>query len=321
VLEYITNWETKMTPELILTGLLLIGTLGLYTLGKRLKQVDVALSTFMLFFLYLALVWLPLDWRNGLMALIIVLIGSAAGSFVGGAIFAAATYWVSGWIPGGMSALLLLVVALFVLLFIHDSIEHLKRINRAKRLEPGKATGGEVGLGGKIEATRPIPSPLPDVSCAAWWFTVGEATRNSGAAITLKRDDATALIELNNIKLGLAQNTRTIAAEELRKFIETNSISIAEPKPDDTGKLQWIEEGREAYLIGIPTWEARQEGASQYRESNLTAVFRSTPEQQCYLADHSKDHVHQGAIWDLAVGIGSFVNCALIVGFQLFVIE
>jgi energy-coupling factor transporter transmembrane protein EcfT len=308
-----------MTPDIILTALLLAATIGLYTLGNKLKQQDVAISTMLLFFMYLALVWLPPGWRDGLMGLCVILIGGAAGSFVGGIIFAAIVYGVGTLMTGGMSALLLIVVTLFVMLFVYDSVEHLKRIKRAKNLEPGKIPDAEVGIGGVIEATRPISSPLPDVVCAAWWFKMGDAQRNSSAELLLKSKELTSIIDLNNIRKTLGANNRTLEGEELKKFINANNLSLPEIKQDETGTLEWIEEGKEAYLIGIPTWESRQEGGiGQYRDNQMTAVFRSTPEQQCYLANHSKDDVYRGAIWDLAMGIGSVVQCSLIVGFQLF---
>ena len=307
-----------MRPELLLTFGLLALTLGLSLYGKRQQQTEAYVGPVMLLVLYLALLWMPLAWRNGVMSLIIVLIGLSLGSFFGGLLFAGITYAIGILVPGGMSVLLLILSALLMLMWIHEGVTQLRRIARAKRLEPGKIPASEVGVGGVAEALRPIQAPLPELKCAAWWLSYGEHKHHSASPLLLRGDQLNAIVELSGAELGMTKNTG-LDAKALQKFIADHQLTPFEGKPEEAATLKWIEEGQEAYVIGLPEWESRMESGDQYRESAMIPVFRARELHSVLLSNQSRDGVHRAARWDVALGLGMFVECALVIGTQLLV--
>jgi hypothetical protein len=305
-----------MSLETQVSFLLLMITLGLLLYGKRQQQVEAPLLTLLLLFFALALVWSPLSWRNSAIAALIILIGLSIGSVVGGLFFAAITYAIGVEVPGGMSVLLLLLSALFMLVWIHEGVTQLRRIARARALEPGKIPKAEVGVGGVAEALQPIRAPLPDLKCAAWWLVYREIKRHSPSPMLLKSNGLHAIVELSGASLGKT-NAKILDANEIKRFIETTQLAPFEVQPDKTATLNWIEEGQEAYVIGLPEWESRIESEGHYRESTMMPVFRSREDQPIYLANQDRVEVHRAARWSVALGLGMFAECALVMGAQL----
>ena len=305
-----------MNPEVIVSLALLTSTFCVSVYGKKLQQKDAIFNATLILSLYLALVWLPLGWRNGLTATLIVLIALSMGSLLGGLVFAFITYMIGRSVPGGMSVLLLLLVGLVTLFWVHEGVQHLRRIARARHLEPGKVPRGEVGLGGVVEALRPIPPPLPDVVCAAWWLEYKDNKRHSREPLRLKHPEMDALIDLSGASLSVSQ-AKTLNPDEAKKFLEVNQQEPFEVQKEDSAILRWIEEGKEVYVIGVPVWESRMESESEYRESAMMPVFRAQEGQPVYLADQPRDEVHRASRWDLALGLVCAAQCAIVIGAQL----
>lgn len=308
-----------MEIALTITIAAVVVAVALALIGRKLSRKDTLFAALAPLVGLLLLVWIPRDWRDTSLSVLVFVFGLASAGFWSGIILGALCYGMGQIIPGGNSVLLLVLLALALVAVFHDSISHLQRMKRAGELEPGKIASKEVALGGIVESVARQKTAAPEANAAAWKVKFNSEERASKSTLLIKGASFNAIFECDGAQLDLTQNYRQVKGEELRSMVTSYQLKTEEPlKEDDYGELWWLPEGAEAYVMGVPLWESRPEASDQYRGDLMLPVFRSQEGSVVYLADRSQNEVRLGALWDMWLYSGWGLVCAAIAVTQIF---
>jgi hypothetical protein len=314
-----------MRPELSVSLVLFVITLGLLLYGKRQRQPSLT-APVVVFVICLVLLWNPLSGRDMFLAIITA---SCAFFFCMAGIIAAlisisvvaALFGLAFLLPGGLSAvLLLLAIGCLAIPLVPGTWEELHSLLRLRRLEPGKLPSGKVWVEGMLEASQPITQPIPDVKCAAWRLRVKTLVHDSTKPMLLKSPGLNVLIELAEIR---TNNSKFLTAPETERFLEEYKLPPITMEPEDKSILSWLKEGQEICVIGMPTMEARMEAqsddADQYRETAMMPVFRHTEEQPVRFCFETFEQLLCDARWFFALMVGVLLEFLVVAGYQIFI--
>jgi membrane protein implicated in regulation of membrane protease activity len=289
------------TVRLALTGLVAAVFVAVGVCGQRLRPPDEAWGlSFLVAGLGCAMIWLPASWRTPVITLLVTALFLLAAGFWAGAIMGGICLALSLFaVPGGGTVFVLGVLVLVAIVVVVMSARRIRRMARARALEPGRVPVGDVELGGRVAPLRTISPPGVEQPCVAWCANPWDRRPQSTELFAIHAAQGVALVDPAGAELDLKQHTRKLTEDEARALLE---LRDGEPPPKDKsgpGALCWIEEGTEAYVVGVPSWELVPGGQGDYRGAPLLPVFRSREGAKVYVADRPEWEVRRESLFAL----------------------
>ena len=300
--------------ELALTGVVAAAMIATSIAARRLGRKDDAAMMVVIAIVFVGAIWISPTIRSIAIGSIVVVIAWSVSALVG-VIFALVAVAAAVWLPGGVSVVLLAVVALWGQSEVRAAREHLQRLARAKTLVANDPVTAEVELTGRVRAVGGLVDPLHGKPCAHWHVYGDGGSRESSALIEIRGETGSALIDPATVRMEWSGNPEEIPESRLADVGKAVRLELGESKPL---YLRMLPEGTECYVVGWPTWETSPaDGVGLYRDAPVLPVFRSTPEHPAFFADRTEtalrlDHTFAMIAW----GTWTLV-CATIVVAQL----
>src|SRR5687768_13984312 len=141
--------------------------------ARRLGRPDEAVMMVIVAAVFMAAIWVSPTIRSIAIGSVVVVIAWSVSAVVG-VIFALIALAAAVWLPGGVSVVLLAVVALWGQSEVRAAREHLQRLARAKTLVANDPVKAEVELTGRVRAVGGLEDPLHGKPCAHWHVFGGE---------------------------------------------------------------------------------------------------------------------------------------------------
>jgi hypothetical protein len=303
-----------VTIEIVLTTVLLACTIGLEILARRMRRdPDTIYELIVLAFGLCLLIWVPAFGRSVVVGgfCVIVMFGLGLGFvlFVLGVVIATAL-----WLPGGVSALVLGIIAIAGVSQIRAARRHLVRLSRAATLVANEPVRHEVELTGTIRAVSPTVDPVFGEPCAMWKVEA-KATRESGGLVEIRGDTGSAIIDPTSVRLEWSRSAKIVDGDDAKKAAEALRVELHD---DDKLLLYVLPEDTECYVVGTPTWEiAPANTVGLYRDAPVLPTFRSTPDQPAWFADRSEAQLRFDHAWAIVWWVTWGAVCAAIATVQL----
>ena len=267
----------------------------------------------------MAVAWTPPGWRMTLFVVGGALVALGVGGGPGGAIATGVFFYlIENNVPGGTTAIILLILAIVGYFQTRSAILHLVRLSRTGALVPGERTRKEVELVGTVVGPDvPVPG-LDDITAAAWkldslssdYVTIETAVGPAFAEV--------ASAELDSDVINLTKEQVTALFDALNAKREPRMKA----KPSDS-ELRVLRAGEPAFAVGIPDWEVSPRGGAGYRDADVVPVLRRRTKsgKPVFVANRSETEVRRGSWWTLANWAGWGLACAwlatLMFGFGL----
>lgn len=294
---------------LALAGLVIAAAVAIAVLARVLRRDgDKGIEAAIIAVCLGVLIWGSPTTRSLIVGIAAVVI---AGSFGPAGMLTAAglVALVAYVVPGGVSVVLLAILALVGVGQIRAARRHLQRLSRAATLVANEPVEHEVELTGRARAVTPIVDPIHGRPCAMWRLVAGGATRESAALVEIRGATGSAIIDPASVKIEWSRGPEVVAKEqadaalaELRLEAKDAAISLY-VLPDDTA----------CYVIGMPAWEiAPANTVGMYRDAPILPTFRATPEHPVFFADRSETQLRGDYRWAVVVwGVWGAVCAAI----------
>ncbi len=336
-----------LQPQVVLSAALLAVAVAMWLRGRSLAREDARLESVLYVLGFALLIWLPQLWLDAAVSLLLaifslflsesVLLKLIWAGSLGGGCFALARV-----IRGG-AAVMLLAVAVFAIAVITPGVvRHLRRLARARRLDP-RSAAGEVEIGGKAVGDVPPPGGLEGPLAA--WCTLDPARGVVArpALLPLQTEIGTVLVDLATAQLDLSPTrtkvlrgaeavairgaptrTRGDAEESAGSGADAEAATATQPatgaaeggEAEPTCLVGGLEPGCEVHVTGVPVWEPDPTGA--YRPAGPVPVFRGSEAQPVKLIDRSEDEERARTRWKVARLIGWGLVCVAVGVLRLF---
>jgi hypothetical protein len=219
------------------------------------------------------------------------------------------------WLPGGVSALLLAIIAIVGVTQIRAARSHLVRLSRARTLVANEAVEHEVELTGKIRALSDTVDPVHGARCAMWKVTALGGTRESEGLVEIRGATGSAIIDPTTVRLDWSQSPQLVEGDQAKQVTEAMRLELGD---DRKLFLYVLPEETECYVVGLPTWEmAPASSAGLYRDAPILPTFRSTPDQPAWFADRSEAQLRADHSWALGSWVTWGAMCAAIATVQI----
>jgi hypothetical protein len=199
-------------------------------------------------------------------------------------------------IPGGATALLLVLFGAICLAVVAEEVKHLRELRRARKLVPGENRQIKVAVSGPTRSVDRTLRPNDGEPVAAWWVHVHDADDDDGvwfhsdSPLAIASPEGKALVHLDDLdKDVLALDRVELVGDEASAVASKVGASSSDRKLEVT--LAWLEQDASIYIAGVPTWQADRTGG--YRESEFVPVFKSTPQDKLELVVGSIAEIKQ----------------------------
>lgn len=293
--------------ELILTGVLVVCTVGLVVIAPRLKRdPDTRFELIAIALGFVILIWAPSYVRSLIVGgfAVFAVLGLGLGPVVTmlGLVIVTAVF-----LPGGVSVLLFAILAGIGVTEVRSSRRHLRRIARAATLVANQPVDEEVEVAGTAHAVSRVADPVYGAACAMWRVT-GEGTRESTALVEVRGPSGSAMVDPTTVALQWSRGPKIVRDDDARRAAEALQLELS----DGTLMLYVLPEGADCYVVGRPSWEPGPPGTGLYRDSPVLPTFRSTPEHPALFADRSEAQLRADHAWALASWLTWGALCAAI---------
>ncbi len=299
--------------------------------GRRLRRDDYGGFIFLLLVTLIPSVWAPQLARDIVLSLGLAVVASFAadsafGKLVWATCFGGILFGLSRLVPGGATVIILIITLIALAVFGHEAWTHLRRLARAQTLRHDQTLKHEVEIGGTVRATAPPEVPPGfDASEVAAWYVVGNQGLHGPSYAHLETETGSVLLEMATIQIEDASYRHTNVEAEDGSSTAT-AANAADPehagKPADAEEhkgggadaldkadmLVVIEEGKDAYVIGKPTWVRAAEGIAGYRQAPMVPVFG----EGCTVYLVSEAEIDARTLWHLSLAIGFSAACGLV---------
>jgi len=300
--------------EWTLTAALVVCVAALELVGRRLRREPDNVYTLIVIAVCLGLmIWVPSWIRTLVVGAVVVFLGMESGVALAAVLLSIAIA-TGVWLPGGLTAVLLVILVLVGIGQVQAARRHLVRLSRAATLVANEPTTQEVELTGKIRAVTPVVDPVHGKPCAMWKL-VGRGTRESETLVELCGATGSAIIDPATVRLEWSQAPEAIRGDDAKRAAAELRLDLAD---HDMLFLQTLAEGTECYVVGVPAWEiAPANTVGLYRDAPVLPTFRSTPEHPAWFADRSEDQLRADHRWELVSWCVWGAMCAAIATVQI----
>lgn len=303
-----------MLAELILSAALLASMIGLHVVSRvKQRPPDTIYELVAIAFGLGLLIWVPPFGRSLIVGgfCVLVMFGLGFGFVVAMLVAVGA---VALWLPGGVSALLLAILAIVGVTEIRAARRHLIRLSRARSLVAGELVTHEVELTGRIRAVNPTVDPVHGKPCAMWKIAA-VSERESNGLVEIRGETGSAIIDTTSVHLDWSRGPTAIEGEDAKRVAEALRFDL-----DDEGVflLYVLPEDTECYVVGTPTWElAPANTVGLYRDAPILPTFRATPDHPAMFADRSEAQLRADHAWAMISWATWGAACAAIATAQL----
>jgi hypothetical protein len=299
--------------DLVLTGAVIAGAIILGFVARYLKrEPDTVWELVIIAFGLVVLIWTPAWFRSllvgGFAVACMVSLGTGFVIVMLGIVIAAAI-----WLPGGVSVLLFVILAVIGINEIRSARRHLVRIARADALVVNQPVEHEVELTGTAHAVRPTVDPVFGGPCALWRVTSTAGTRDSDSLVEIRGANGSALIEPTYLRMQFSRPAKQVTGDEAARAGELLKLEL-----DDAGlQLYVLPEGADCYVVGQPQWTAAPANVGMYRDGNVLPTFGTIDFDPALFVDRSEAQLRSDHAWAIASWSTWSALCAAIAVIQI----
>jgi hypothetical protein len=303
-------------PDLILGAAILVCAIGLHVASRVMKRhPDTIYEIVIIAFALAMMIMVPSFARSlvvgGFCVTVMIGVGGLWFTLTLLGLVAATAFW----LPGGVSALLLGILAIVGISQIRAKRRHLVRLSRAHTLVANEEVFDEVELTGKIRAVVPTVDPVFGEPCAMW--KLAGAGSESQGLVEIRGATGSAIIDPKSVRLEWSQPGKGLDRDQTVRVAEKLGISVP-TEEDGTFSLYTLPEDTECYVVGKPTWEMSPAATvGLYRDAPILPTFRSTPDRPAWFADRSEAQLRGDYRWAIVSWVVWGAMCGAIAVAQI----